>query len=454
MFGGKWPVVEFLHRRRGVLGQQQGDLCRDIEAPQLIGDRGQRAALAHRSPRERCLDQAPPLIDFQRHVLAGGVLDGQIVAEGCPCIPPRLNGDPMSANPRWHECRGPAIVRHQPHRDAMPLGLVVRAPTQLGGEHVVAVGNDVGADRDMFADQPFHGKRAIRDLRQNGLHGDARSAKTTSIEVGVADHRMDHGSRRHIGENAHLARVHRRIRVLAGHLQDQRRAGPRWQRRDSHIQRNAASEIGIGQHHDAARRVPHVRRVRTQQCRDSVLRIAELAHITIDLIGGDAIDLLVRVRDICREIAWSLVARPLKILWRAQCGIEGPAGGILEAHRHEHPAAYSRGQPQGEAIGGVDIAAKCQPHRAPLEERRLWRRDHRRDAPQQFDLLDQPVRPSVPPGKRGTHEVEADPFQTRQRCAFDAWRPGQEAALLRPQSVDDLMPERSRRDIGVQAAEA
>ena len=49
--------------------------------------------------------------------------------------------------------------------------------------------------------------------------------------------------------------------------------------------------------------------------------------------------------------------------------------------------------------------------------------------------------------------VEADPFQSRQRGAFDTRRPRQEAASLPLQTADDPPPERRRRVVGVQATE-
>ena len=49
--------------------------------------------------------------------------------------------------------------------------------------------------------------------------------------------------------------------------------------------------------------------------------------------------------------------------------------------------------------------------------------------------------------------VEADAFQSRQCGAFDARRPGQEAASLLLQTADDPPPQRCRRVVGVQAAE-
>ena len=208
MFGGKRPVVERMHRRGRVIGQQQRDLCRGVQRLQSFGDRRQYTALACRRAGDRRLDHAEPLLDFQRHGLAGGVFGGQIVAEGSPRIPPCLHGEPMPTGSRRHEARFPAIVRRRPglHRDTMPVRFIVRGPQQLGRQHVVAIGNDVGADRDAVTDQPFHRKRTIGDLRKNRLDGDPRGGQTGLMKFLVADNRMDHRSRRRIGENPHLAR--------------------------------------------------------------------------------------------------------------------------------------------------------------------------------------------------------------------------------------------------------
>ena len=183
-----------------------------------------------------------------------------------------------------------------------------------------------------------------------------------------------------------------------------------------------------------ARRVAQVRRIGAQHCRDSILGIGELPHFAIDPVFRDVIDQCVGRREVRCQIGQRLVAGTPKIVRPAQCGVERTASGILEAHRHEHAAPGGSGQPQREAIVGANIAARCQPRRAPFDERSLGRSHHRRDAPQHLDLLDQPVRTPIPPRKRGTNVIEADPFQSRQRGAFDTRRPRQEATLLRLQT--------------------
>ena len=181
-----------MHTRRRTAGRRAARIAAAVSSASssatcaarpgtaAIGDRGQCAALACRRAGDRRLDHAEPFLDLQRHGLAGG---DALADRSWRKVPHASHHactvNAMPAYSRRHEARLPAIVRGrlQPHRDAMPVRLVVRRPQQLGRQHVVAIGNDVGADRDGFADQTFHRKRAVGHLRENCLDGDPRGGE-------------------------------------------------------------------------------------------------------------------------------------------------------------------------------------------------------------------------------------------------------------------------------------
>ena len=155
------------------------------------------------SPRR--LDHAAAFLDFQRHVLVRRMLGGQIVAEGSPGVPPCLDGEPMSPDARRREAGLPTVIHHQAHGDAVPLRYVVRTPQQCGGQHIMAIRDDVGVDQDAFSHQTFDGKRAIGNLRLNCLDGESCDGEPRWLELNVAHGGMDDGPSRSIDQCADLA---------------------------------------------------------------------------------------------------------------------------------------------------------------------------------------------------------------------------------------------------------
>ncbi len=224
VFGGKRPLIRRMHRLQRFPPRAAAQSAATASSDRI------RAAMPGTIGRASIMWQPSSISRFT--VLAGRVLGGQVVAEGFPGIPPRLNGEAMSADPCRREACLPAIVHDRPHRDTMPVRLVVRAPQHRGRQHVVAIGNDVGADRDAFTHQTLHGKCAIGDAAAGSPRW--RSASATSrarIEILIADKPVPHGlCRRCIGENAHLTGSHRRISAFERLLQCERRARLRRQR--------------------------------------------------------------------------------------------------------------------------------------------------------------------------------------------------------------------------------
>ena len=65
----------------------------------------------------------------------------------------------------------------------MPTRFVRRAPQQFRGEHVVAVRENIGADRDALAHQSFHRKRPVRYRGLDGFDGNSRCASAGRIKI-------------------------------------------------------------------------------------------------------------------------------------------------------------------------------------------------------------------------------------------------------------------------------
>ena len=66
-----------------------------------------------------------------------------------------------------HERSAPAVVAVMGHRRAAPFAVLLAAPDQRRGDHIMAVAIDVGPDLDALADDPLHGKAAAVDQRIN-----------------------------------------------------------------------------------------------------------------------------------------------------------------------------------------------------------------------------------------------------------------------------------------------
>ena len=60
------------------------------------------------------------------------------------------------------------------HRHAAPVGLVGRTPQELGRDHVMAVGEDVGRHRNGLAQNPLHREASVVHRRRDLVDDNAR----------------------------------------------------------------------------------------------------------------------------------------------------------------------------------------------------------------------------------------------------------------------------------------
>ncbi len=162
MPGQEWSIIGDMHCLRCLGSKQQGYLVGSVQRRQTPCHARQRGPFWVLHMFCSCLEEATAFLDLQRDSLASHMLGREIVAEGGPLIPPCLDGEPMAANPRRGEAGFPAIVHHRVHCDTMPTRFVRRAPQQFRGEHIVAVCENISADRNALAHQSFHRKRPVR----------------------------------------------------------------------------------------------------------------------------------------------------------------------------------------------------------------------------------------------------------------------------------------------------
>ena len=91
--------------------------------------------------------------DVDGDVDAGALLDLQRMAKAAVFVAPGLDGEQMPADAlEATGCRASGRCRAASSGAALPVLLVGRLPQQLGRQHVVAVGEDVGFDGDRPAD--------------------------------------------------------------------------------------------------------------------------------------------------------------------------------------------------------------------------------------------------------------------------------------------------------------
>ena len=104
------------------------------------------------------------------------MLDLQRMAKGRVFVAPCLDHELMPADALGQQSAAPAVIAERRERRTLPVLLVGRLPQQLGRQHVVAVGEDVGFDRDRPTDDALGGKRAAAHLRRHAIDDDRRRA--------------------------------------------------------------------------------------------------------------------------------------------------------------------------------------------------------------------------------------------------------------------------------------
>ena len=90
--------------------------------------------------------------DLHAEVCAGLMLELEVMAERAVHDAPGLDGKLMTADPVRFERRLPPIIDDEAHRHAAPHVFVRGPPQHVGREQSMALTEDIGFDRDGFAD--------------------------------------------------------------------------------------------------------------------------------------------------------------------------------------------------------------------------------------------------------------------------------------------------------------
>ena len=140
------------------------------------------------SPRRGC---APP-----RSRSRTGTPASTFLCSPCRQLPqrvaPGLDRVPVPAVAGQLDVARPAVVLDRPHRRLVPGLLVVGTQEERGVEQVVAVGEDVGGDEQLVADDALDRVAAAVELRADALDHDA-APRADLAGVGLA--RVGHGLR-------------------------------------------------------------------------------------------------------------------------------------------------------------------------------------------------------------------------------------------------------------------
>ena len=243
---GQGPVVGLGNLAACFGARQQGDVLIDIAVGQCF-----------HNPVELETGQMPAGVgDLGGHIDAGAMLDLQRMAKGRVFVAPRLDREQMPADALGQQGAAPAIVADRHQRRALPLLLISRLPQQLGRQHVVTVGENVGFDRDRSADDALGRKRTAAHLRRHALDDGGRTQTRCVRRPPVRPLALAHGADAAHTRHADFARrqaVGQRLTGGCAGVAEQRPGG-RIERIEAYGDRLRRSEIIVDQSDDAALR--------------------------------------------------------------------------------------------------------------------------------------------------------------------------------------------------------
>ena len=178
---GEAPIGVTAHGRQHLVGVERRDAaCRRSGAAQG-GQRGAEDAqvvgrLRALGAGEGVLDEEPPLLDLRRDRHAGLDLLVQPLPPAAVGVAPGLDRVPVPPVAGELDVARPSVVLDRPHRRLVPGLLVVGTHEERGVEQVVAVGDDVGRDEQLIADDALDRVSAAVELGGDPLDHDARAA--------------------------------------------------------------------------------------------------------------------------------------------------------------------------------------------------------------------------------------------------------------------------------------
>ena len=177
-------VDRALRRKCAIVGDTHGfaGLGRDQHFRLLLGwalvemgGKGiERRADLLRCTRPRVFDQGAPFTQIERDVLARVPLLGQIARETPVRVDPRRDGKAVATNAGNRHFGRPPVISQFAHRLPLPAASVLGPEQQFGAKHGVALGEDVGLDRERVANRSLGRKLPEVDHRCNCLDDNAR----------------------------------------------------------------------------------------------------------------------------------------------------------------------------------------------------------------------------------------------------------------------------------------
>ena len=269
---GQGPIVNLGDLAAGFGARQQGDVLVDIAVGQCFQDR-----LSLR--RTQMLAR---IGDLGGDVDAGAMLDLQRMAKGRVFVAPRLDREQMPADALGRQGAAPAIVADRYQRCALPLLLVRRPPQQLGRQLVVAVGEDVGFDRDRPTDDALGRKRPAAHLRCHALDDDRRAQSGGARRPPIRPLALAHGTDAAETRHANFARRQAVGQRLTGHRPGiaQQCPGGRIERIEAYRDRLRRRRIVVDQGDNAVLRRATVGGVEPRQNGDVGRSAREPAHFS------------------------------------------------------------------------------------------------------------------------------------------------------------------------------
>ncbi|MNP17602.1 hypothetical protein D3C76_1100390 [compost metagenome] len=119
-------------------------------------------------------EQPGTLLELQLHRYAGAELLQQLVAEAGEEVQPGFDGEFVAAHRLRHQARHPVVVAEGLQRYTLPIRLADLAPEQVGGQLVMAVGEDHRADIQRLMAQAFGGETPPLHDRLHRFDGQPR----------------------------------------------------------------------------------------------------------------------------------------------------------------------------------------------------------------------------------------------------------------------------------------
>lgn len=169
--------------------------CGAIQPCGPVGQPGRRVAAGALGRLRR---QLGPSARGQSQV---GLVDAalEIVSPRQEAVDPNPHRVAVAVDRPGYEARAPAIVAERRHRLHVPLRLVVAAPQQLRPDRVVSIGETIGLDRDLVADDALgceapvvHARRHVLDHGAHAAIGLGRDRQVRRLSLRAA-RRLSHG---------------------------------------------------------------------------------------------------------------------------------------------------------------------------------------------------------------------------------------------------------------------